>query len=350
MNSRAARSPGAALLDENDRAGPAHRPRCGDRRRHPAAEDEQIDAGDRRGFQAPDYATLGEVLGSITRRKGRARHRRRIRDRRCVRPAPLPRRAHACSSSTTTGRRPPRSLGRLGGAAFAADVTDPDACLAMAAAALEASGRPDVAVNNAGRRSGRADPDGRHQHRRLAARARDEPRRASSTRCAPRSRPCCGRAVARSSTCRRRSRSSAASGAPRTRRRSTGARPDANRGDRVRARRDPRQHCRSRNDGDAAHTRCDRERRGEDRPAVPLGRVASWRTSRRSSCPRVGRALRSAPAAGTRSTAADRDQLVSARWSARHGGDRLESWARAPARLLTRGAFDATRRRRRRRE
>ena len=40
--------------------------------------------------------------------------------------------------------------GEVGGAAFAADVTDPDACLAMVAAALEAFGRPDVAVNNAG--------------------------------------------------------------------------------------------------------------------------------------------------------------------------------------------------------
>ena len=40
--------------------------------------------------------------------------------------------------------------GEVGGAAFAADVTDPDACLAMVAAALEAFGRLNVAVNNAG--------------------------------------------------------------------------------------------------------------------------------------------------------------------------------------------------------
>jgi len=38
----------------------------------------------------------------------------------------------------------------VGGSAFAADVTDPDACIAMVAAALDALGRLDVAVNNAG--------------------------------------------------------------------------------------------------------------------------------------------------------------------------------------------------------
>src|SRR5262249_4831435 len=36
------------------------------------------------------------------------------------------------------------------GSAFAADVTDPEACTAMVAAAVEAFGRLDVAVNNAG--------------------------------------------------------------------------------------------------------------------------------------------------------------------------------------------------------
>ena len=38
----------------------------------------------------------------------------------------------------------------VGGSAFAADVTDPDACTAMVAAAVDAFGRLDVAVNNAG--------------------------------------------------------------------------------------------------------------------------------------------------------------------------------------------------------
>jgi NAD(P)-dependent dehydrogenase (short-subunit alcohol dehydrogenase family) len=38
----------------------------------------------------------------------------------------------------------------VGGAAFAADVTDPDACASMVAAAVDAFGRLDVAVNNAG--------------------------------------------------------------------------------------------------------------------------------------------------------------------------------------------------------
>lgn len=38
----------------------------------------------------------------------------------------------------------------VGGPAFAADVTDPGACTAMVAAALDAFGRLDVAVNNAG--------------------------------------------------------------------------------------------------------------------------------------------------------------------------------------------------------
>jgi NAD(P)-dependent dehydrogenase (short-subunit alcohol dehydrogenase family) len=38
----------------------------------------------------------------------------------------------------------------LGGSVFAADVTDPDSCTEMVAAALHAFGRLDVAVNNAG--------------------------------------------------------------------------------------------------------------------------------------------------------------------------------------------------------
>jgi NAD(P)-dependent dehydrogenase (short-subunit alcohol dehydrogenase family) len=38
----------------------------------------------------------------------------------------------------------------VGGAAFAADVTDPEACASMVAAAVDAFGRLDVAVNNAG--------------------------------------------------------------------------------------------------------------------------------------------------------------------------------------------------------